>query len=135
MTVKSTVVLDTHAIMKFFLKEEGYQKIKDYLIEAKNGTRVIFMSLINWGEVFYSICRKKGESAAHDTLVLMTQMPIQVIEADKDLVFQAALFKARYPIAYADCFAAALAKREGCPVVTGDKEFKSLESEIKIIWL
>ena len=134
MNAKS-LVFDSYAIFAFFNKEEGSQRVKDYLAQAKENHLQISLSLINWGEVFYNISRKLGESAGKDTLVFIKQLPIDVVDVDRDLVFQAALLKSKYPISYADCFAAALAKREGCPVVTGDKEFKSLESEIKIIWL
>jgi len=35
----------------------------------------------------------------------------------------------------ADCFAAALAKIRKAELVTGEPEFKQVESEIKIFWL
>jgi len=35
----------------------------------------------------------------------------------------------------ADCFAAALAKREKAEIYTGDPEFKTVEREIKVVWL
>jgi predicted nucleic acid-binding protein len=38
-------------------------------------------------------------------------------------------------MSYADCFAAALAKHKKAHLVTGDTEFKQVESEIQIIWL
>jgi len=38
-------------------------------------------------------------------------------------------------MSYADAFAAALAKMKKAQLVTGDKEFKALEGEIKIIWI
>jgi predicted nucleic acid-binding protein len=34
--------------------------------------------------------------------------------------------KGRYPIAYADAFAAALAQKHRCPLVTGDPEFRTV---------
>jgi predicted nucleic acid-binding protein len=35
----------------------------------------------------------------------------------------------------ADCFAAALAKREKAEIYTGDSELKTVEREIKVVWL
>jgi ribonuclease VapC len=43
--------------------------------------------------------------------------------------------KTRYPISYADAFAAAVAKRYGDNVMTADPEFKAVEPEIAIHWL
>jgi predicted nucleic acid-binding protein len=57
------------------------------------------------------------------------------VDADWQLTRQAALFKANGNTSYGDCFAAALAKIKKSDLVTGDKEFKSLEDEIKILWI
>src|SRR5438067_2295242 len=57
------------------------------------------------------------------------------LEADWDLTKEAARLKSKYPVAYADCFAAALAKREGGRLVTGDPEFRRLDKEISVIWI
>jgi len=38
-------------------------------------------------------------------------------------------------MSYADCFAAALAKQRRVELVTGDKEFKQVEKEIRILRL
>ena len=48
---------------------------------------------------------------------------------------QAAIYKATKKLAYADAFAAALAKILNAELVTGDPEFKEIENEIKIGWL
>jgi predicted nucleic acid-binding protein len=34
----------------------------------------------------------------------------------------------------ADCFAAALAKREKAEIYTGDPEFRAVAREIKVVW-
>ena len=51
------------------------------------------------------------------------------------LTILAAKFKAQYPIAYADCFAAALAFQRKAVVVTGDPEFRKLSDRISIEWV
>jgi len=60
--------------------------------------------------------------------------PVQLVDADKTLTYEAAKLKALYRIAYADCFAAALALKLKAPVVTGDPEFKKLDDRIDVIW-
>jgi predicted nucleic acid-binding protein len=47
-------------------------------------------------------------------------------------VLEAARIKARYAIAYADCFAVATALREGAPIVTGDPQFKKVEDIVQV---
>jgi predicted nucleic acid-binding protein len=62
-------------------------------------------------------------------------MAIEVVDVNWELTRMAAEFKSKGKISYADCFAAALAKNYKAELITGDKEFKTLEGEIKILWL
>jgi len=66
---------------------------------------------------------------------LISTLPIQITSADLDQARQAAEFKAARRMSYADCFAAALAKSRKAELVTGDKDFKQVEDEVKIHWL
>jgi len=38
-------------------------------------------------------------------------------------------------MSFADCYAAALAMKKKCGILTGDKEFKKVENKIKIRWM
>jgi predicted nucleic acid-binding protein len=38
-------------------------------------------------------------------------------------------------MSYADCFAAALAKLKKAELVTGDKEFRQVDGDVKVLWL
>lgn len=59
------------------------------------------------------------------------QMPIKIVGIDKYSTLEAAKLKAKYPVAYADCFASVLAISKNIRVVTGDPEFRKLEKEVK----
>ena len=65
----------------------------------------------------------------------LSRLPLDLVDADLQLSRQAAIYKATHKMAYADCFAAALAKSKNAELVTADTEFKPLEKEIKINWL
>ena len=65
----------------------------------------------------------------------MDELVVEVVPVDRPLVFAAAHLKARYPISYADAFAAALAKQNQARLMTGDPEFKAVEPEVAIHWL
>jgi len=62
-------------------------------------------------------------------------LPITIIDADNALTLQAAKLKALYPVAYADCFAAALGIMKKCKVLTGDPEFKKMTDAVKVEWI
>ena len=45
------------------------------------------------------------------------------------------MFKSKYKMSYADAIAAALALHRNGHLVTGDREFKHVENDVKIVWL
>lgn len=129
------LILDSYALISYLENEQGADRIEELLYKAKKEELHILMSIINWGEVYYSIFRSKGEDRAEDALIVIKQLPIEIVDVDKDMVYQASRFKGKYRIAFGDCFAAALACKRNCKVITGDKEFKKLEVKITVEWL
>lgn len=93
------------------------------------------MSVINWGEIYYNILREQGVETAEKVIGQLKQYPIEIVDADQKLTYEAAKLKGSYKIAYADCFAAALSYRLNAVVVTGDPEFKKLGDKYSIQWL
>ena len=87
------------------------------------------------GEVWYTLAREVSEEDANASVKSLHDLRIQFEDADWTLTQEAARFKSRNKMSYADCFAAALAKVKKAELVTGDKEFKPLDGEIKISWL
>jgi len=128
-------VLDASALMTFFENRAGADKVEALLVDAADAQRPLVMSVVNWGEVYYAIWRAHGEKAAIAKVQEIAQLPIQVIDVDMDLAKLAASLKAQYNLPYADCFAAALAQTRKSPLVTSDKDFKRVESLLKIVWL
>jgi len=133
--LKKDKVLDSYALLAFFEGEESGQKVRDILKDAAEHGRELWLSVINWGEVLYVIERKAGKDKREDIARLMSQMHIRIVDADQEITMQAATYKAKGRISYADCFAAALAKQKKAELVTGDKEFKEVDAEIKISWI
>lgn len=128
-------VLDSWALMALFNEEAGADEVETLLAKAENGTHRLFMCVVNWGEIYYSVCRGVSQEAAEQTAREIAAMPIEIVAADLQLTRQAAIYKAGGRLAYADCFAAALAKTRNADLVTGDREFRRLEKEIRIAWL
>ena len=128
-------VLDSYSLLAYAEDEKGADAVEDILTKALDNQAEIFLSVINWGEMYYIALREGGKERAELYRETFARYLIAIVEANKELTLQAAHFKANYKISYADAFAAALAKNRKAVLVTGDKEFKSLENEIKINWL
>jgi predicted nucleic acid-binding protein len=134
----ATMVLDAHALMVLFNDEPGAEEIEKILIKAESGSSQLLMSVVNWGEIYYSILRGASQEMADAKAHEIAGMQIELVPVDADdleLVRQAAAFKATRKMSYADCFAAALAKIKNAELVTGDREFKQLARDVKIHWL
>ena len=129
-------VLDAHALMAYFLKQQGFEKVRDILSLAGQGHENLYMSSVNLGEVYYATMRSYGEPRAEEVWQLVkTTFPIEVISADASLSKKAGFYKAKNSLPYADCFAAALAHQKQASLVTGDRDFESVQPEITIDWL
>ena len=130
-----TRVLDAHGLLIFLEKEAGYEKVKQFFVAAIEKDKYLLMTSVNFGEVYYIVLRECGAEKTHEIEKIIRTLPIEVIDVDMHLAREAARFKAAHKISYADCFAAALAKLYQGEVITGDKEFKLLENEVKIAWI
>lgn len=128
-------VLDTHALMVYLEKEPGYEKIRDLFSNLAESDKKVLMTTVNWGEVYYITLREKGTAEAEQIMKIIDTFPIEIIEVDRIIAKQAAVYKSAKKMSYADCFSAAIAKLKKAELITGDKEFKSVENEIKILWL
>ena len=135
----ATMVLDAHALMVLFNDEPGAEEVEKILLKAEKGNPRLLMSVVNWGEIYYSIMRGASQEIADSKSQEIAVMPLELVPVDArdlELVREAAIFKAVKKMSYADCFAAALAKTRNAELVTGDREFKVVEGELKKIhWL
>jgi len=128
-------ILDAHALMVFFEKEPGFEKVESLFIMAVEKDNNVLMTSVNFGEVYYIVLRECGQEKAHKIEKVIRTLPIEIVDIDIQLAREAARFKVAHKISYPDCFAAALAKLRKGELITGDREFKVIEDEIKISWL
>ncbi len=135
----NSFVFDSYALIGYLEDESFSEQIQHILTQAKNsGDSRLYIHAIHIGEVYYITLREQGHSLADLAYSRIKALPIKTIERiDEKLLLSAAGLKAKYPISYADSFAAALAMIKNCPLLTGDPEFTSLEKQgiISIKWL
>lgn len=128
-------VIDAHGLLVFLEKESGYEKVERFFVEATEKDEDVLMSSVNFGEVYYIVSRECGLVKAQEIEKIIKTLPIKIVSVDVELAKEAARLKAGHKISYADCFAAGLAKLHKGEVITGDKEFKTVEHEVKIAWI
>ena len=103
-------VLDAWAVLALLQGEEpAAGQVKNLLEQAQTGQVELFISIINLGEVFYRIGKRKGKDQASQTLGQIQPLALEVVSATDERVLAAAAVKIQHPISYADAFAAATA--------------------------
>ena len=128
-------VLDAYSLIAYLEGEAGKDRMIEIIRDARDTGRDLLLSVVNWGEVYYITLRETGLKQAKAVSNVISTLPIQLIPVDLDQTRQAAVFKAKKKMSYADCFAAALAKLRNAELVTGDEDFRQVKGEVKILWL
>lgn len=132
---KPAYLLDSFALLAYLEGEHGGNRLQQLFSLAQSGGCRLVMCLINLGEVLYITERERGEPMAKRVLALIEQLPIDLLDASRDLMLDAAHVKANHALSYADAFAAAAALRERATVLTGDPEFASVADLVTIEWI
>ena len=135
MAEKPAFVLDTFAFLAYLRDEPAAPRVQKLLMDAEKSKCILFISLINLGEILYSTERRGGISKVQDTLALVQRLPIEVLPVDEQTVFAAAHIKANHTISYADSFVVAIGIEENAMVITADPEFHSVEQIVEVEWL
>lgn len=111
------VCLDSWAVLAWLDGDEPAASVVEEAFVAERP----WMSWVNVGEVAYQVERRHGlEEAALVVRRLRAAAALDDVTAER--VLAAAHIKARHPIAFADCFAAATAAARAATLLTGDPE-------------
>lgn len=125
-------VLDASAAILFLTKGMNYERVAALVKKAANGEARLFISVINWGEVLYSMSKKVGLNQAMADLKAIGTY-VESVAADEAYAEAAAAVRLHYKLGYADCFAATLALRMDATLVTTDPDFARLGRKLKIL--
>jgi predicted nucleic acid-binding protein len=128
-------VLDSWAVIAFFEDEPAGKKIADLIANAHEDGIPIYMTVVNVGEVWYITARETSEEVANNIVKELNDLKIEFVDANWEITQNAARFKSRNRMSYADCYAAALTRIKNGVLVTGDTEFNAIEAQIDIQWV
>lgn len=131
-------VLDSFALIGYLENEPFAEEMEAVLRDARRGGVRLYVHAIHLGEVVYITHREKGKAVADRVYSRIKAFPIHLVDRiSEELLLIASSLKARFPISYADAYAAALAKINRVPLLTGDPEFEPLQGkgELDVAWL
>ncbi len=109
-------VLDSFAVIAYFENEPGAEIVDD-LIRRVPQNALLYLSIINFGEIAYDAEREHGDEALRKRLDDVRALPIAFVDVDEKTVLAAAHVKANYRVSYADAFAIALAQELNATVI------------------
>src|SRR5712692_4135228 len=113
-------VLDTWSVMAYLEDEPAGQKVADLIADAHENGIALLMTVVNAGEVWYTLARELSESAADESLTALSQLGIELVDAEGERGDAAAKVRAEGGVGCGDCYAGGLAEGEKAEVVTGD---------------
>lgn len=129
-------MLDANALIALFEgRLPAAERVRKMLAEASRSDSPLFMSAVNWGEVFYTEWRRHGAAKAREAEINVRRLPILIIAVDRDRATRAAALKQKHNLGYADAFAAELALERGAWLVTADPEFSRLGKVLSVLSL
>jgi predicted nucleic acid-binding protein len=128
------ITFDSFAVLAWLREEPGAQYVTTLLWAVHAGDFRGGISVVNLGEVYYSVVRREGIGLAETVLSDLREFGWEIHDADETAAIAAARLKARFPISYADAFALACAQEQGAALVTGDPEILAAGHGIPILW-
>jgi predicted nucleic acid-binding protein len=119
-------VLDANALYRFLTGGPGADVVSRLFQEGRDAEQPLRMSVVNWGEVYYTIARAQGFSETGKIMDRVKMLPLTILDADESVTARAARLKAGHGLPYADCFAAATAGTGDVLVTSDAKDFRKI---------
>jgi len=116
--------------------EPAAEQVEQLLSQAVDQSKEVYISAVNWTEVLYRVQHIQGEAGVKAAKQFEHETTLTVVDVNRELAELAGELKANYRLSIGDAYCAALAKNMKAVLVTGDREFKPLQSQFKkIVWL
>jgi predicted nucleic acid-binding protein len=119
-------VLDANALYRFLTGGPGAEVVSRLFKQARDADQPLQMSVINWGEVYYTIAKAEGFKETDRVMDRVRMLPLAILNADEATTVMAARLKAGHGLPCADCFAAAATSSDAVLVTSDAKDFKKI---------
>ena len=128
------LVFDSYPVLAWLYEEPMAEFVDRLLRLVPAGHVTAGISMINLGEVYYSVGRRDGVLRAERVLTELSELGWALHPVSNEVVLAAARLKARFRISYADAFALACAQEQDAELVTGDPELLAADHGVPILW-
>jgi PIN domain nuclease of toxin-antitoxin system len=78
----ATKVLDSWALMALFNEEPAADAVEKLLAQAATEKHKLLMSVVNWGEIYYSVMRGASPEMAEQKAREIAAIPVEIVDAD-----------------------------------------------------
>ena len=128
-------VLDASALYRYLSDGDGADIVARVLMDAAAAGNPVLMSVVNWGEVYYTLAKQIGLNKTENLMIgLADKLPVSVVGVAVEDAVRAARLKAQYNLPYADAFAAALTRGQHV-LVTADVEHFERVPKLRLLKL
>jgi predicted nucleic acid-binding protein len=121
--------------MTLFDDRPGIEKVESWIELAVAKEIELSMSVVNWGELYYSVWHEYSLSSADEVAEQIKELPIEIVDVNLEITKLAASLKAVTKLPYADCFAAALSMLRNASLATADADFDKVSDQIVLLKL
>ena len=125
-------VLDSYSLLTYAENTTGADEIGSYFKKALEEKVELFVSVINWGEIYYLTLRDGGKDNAELLKKTFERYPLTIVDVDSEQSILAAKIKAAHNIPFTEAFAVALAKDKKTELITSNKNYKKSLDDFKI---
>jgi ribonuclease VapC len=122
------VVVDTSAVLAVLFNESQGLWVAEKLGAHAGALR---MSTVSYAEVLI-LLRDRQPHLFEDLRNSLLSATIRFVPPSKEQAEIAARARLQFPLNLGDCFAYALAKEEGCPILTLDADFRKTDLPVVI---
>jgi len=128
-------VLDASALYRYLTNGAAEEIVARVLMDAAAAGNPVLMSVVNWGEVYYTLAKQIGLNKTENLMIgLADKLPVSVVGVAVEDAVRAARLKAQYNLPYADAFAAALTGPQRV-LVTADVEHFERVPKLRLLKL
>lgn len=128
-------ILDASAVLDLLENGPGAIRLEQLISNAHRGQGLLAISVLNWGETFYTVWQHHGEETARREIARLSRLPIEIVLVDPEQALKATEIKVLHKLSFVDCIAAALAEIRSSILVTADRDFQKLGRRIQVLWL